>query len=298
MASRLPNYMDHQTEASSLSTTLVYLKKDELYNHEKPFVLLVDVSHIPGAKHTNVIEERHPDVPIQDVRGEASKLKLDVHGFELWDFEDSMKEEEFEDESWVDNVYIPKLEKALIAKLGAKEAHVIHFGLRLRPVGYPEQPTTNGDARYNLPVQVVHTDFSSQSALDFFEERWPSYSPDMLTSRLQIINVWRPLVEEIREWPLALCDQRSVGADDLRTGDVVRAKGPYEAVYATFNPLHSWFYLSNQKSSESWLFKLYDSDSELENLTWNTSGVLHCSLNIGENVVPRRSCEARVLVRY
>lgn len=72
--------MDYQREASPLSATLVYLKNDELYSRENPFVSLVDVSHIPGAKRTNVIEQSHHDVPIQDVRGEESKLKLDVHG--------------------------------------------------------------------------------------------------------------------------------------------------------------------------------------------------------------------------
>ncbi|KAI1363535.1 hypothetical protein F5Y08DRAFT_309366 [Xylaria arbuscula] len=128
--------MDHHKEASSISTTVVYLKKDQLYTREKPFVLLVDVSHIPGARHTNVIEERHPNVPVQDVRCEESKFKLDVHGFELWNHEDNIKEGDFEDESWVESVYIPNLEKALTAKLGAKEAHVIHFGLRLRPDYY------------------------------------------------------------------------------------------------------------------------------------------------------------------
>lgn len=130
LTSGLPHFMDHQEEIPSLSTTLVYLKRHELYSREKPFVLLVDVSHIPGARQTNVIQEQHHNLPIRDVRGEESEFKLDVHGFELWTCEDGAKAENIETGSWADDVYIPELEKALVAKLGAKEAHVIHFGVR------------------------------------------------------------------------------------------------------------------------------------------------------------------------
>lgn len=84
--------------------------------------------------------------------------------------------------------------------------------------------------------------------------------------------MWRPLVDHITEWPLALCDYESMDKKDLRATDQVkRLKGSkpsdnafveIESYVAHHNPKHHWYYLENQAFYEGWLIKLYDSKSD------------------------------------
>jgi hypothetical protein len=91
-----------------------------------------------------------------------------------------------------------------------------------------------------------------------------------LTSSFSVPSLWRPLVVEVKEWPLALCDSSTVIKErDMRPADQVkRRKGSkdsdndfevIESYTAHYHPNHSWYYLANQRFNEGWLIKLYDS---------------------------------------
>ena len=71
--------------------------------------------------------------------------------------------------------------------------------------------------------------------------------------------MWRPLVPTVEEWPLALCDFRSVDKEDLRASDIVKDDYNGESYVSTYNPKHAWYYLSEQKYHEAWMIKLFDS---------------------------------------
>lgn len=82
--------------------------------------------------------------------------------------------------------------------------------------------------------------------------------------RFQIINVWRPLVESVRNFPLGLCDYRSV---DL-SADLVSTRLNFppslkdrENYSLKFNPKHRWYYWESLSPDEVIIFKCYDSAS-------------------------------------
>lgn len=86
-------------------------------------------------------------------------------------------------------------------------------------------------------------------------------------------SLWRPL-KPVTNWPLALCDTRTVESQDLITTDVIRRKFIGESLYATHSQRHKWYYLSNQVPSEVTLLKIYDSADDIgSRCKWPTGGV-------------------------
>ncbi|MEU7056920.1 CmcJ/NvfI family oxidoreductase [Streptomyces sp. NPDC046197] len=82
--------------------------------------------------------------------------------------------------------------------------------------------------------------------------------------RFQIVNVWRPLIEPVRNFPLALCDYRSV--DPLADLVPTRLDFPTwlrdrENYSVRHNPRHRWYYWGSLAPDEATLFKCYDSAS-------------------------------------
>ncbi|KAL6410190.1 hypothetical protein AUP68_06602 [Ilyonectria robusta] len=74
-------------------------------------------------------------------------------------------------------------------------------------------------------------------------------------------SLWIPLVEKVTEWPLALCDSRTVRHDrDFQSSNVVPADRIGESYMAYHHPEHSWYFLSEQAGDEAWVFMSWDSD--------------------------------------
>lgn len=78
-------------------------------------------------------------------------------------------------------------------------------------------------------------------------------------SKSATVSVWKPLRGPIQDWPLALCDPSTLGAADVRKSDSVFST--IEVEYYLVHPSadQKWYYLSNQTSSEAWVFLQADS---------------------------------------
>lgn len=121
------------------------------------------------------------------------------------------------------------------------------------------------DKSKDLPNQAanlrVHIDQNPRSAL---ARAMNHGGADRQFSRFQIINIWRPLLEPVRNFPLAMCDYRSVDpATDLVT---TQLKFPAwlkdrENYSVKANPNHQWYYWSALSPDEALIFKCYDSAS-------------------------------------
>lgn len=88
--------------------------------------------------------------------------------------------------------------------------------------------------------------------------------PDRAFRRFQIVNLWRPLLAPVRNFPLALCDYRSL---DLAT-DLVPTRLHFppwlkdrENYSLRFNARHRWYYWSALSPDEALIFKCHDSAS-------------------------------------
>lgn len=79
------------------------------------------------------------------------------------------------------------------------------------------------------PVANVHVDQTTASAIARVHRHLPpTDAPSLLTRRFQIINLWRPISHAALDWPLALCDFRSV--------DVKKDLYPVALVYPDREP--------------------------------------------------------------
>ncbi|TFY73522.1 hypothetical protein EWM64_g10490, partial [Hericium alpestre] len=67
------------------------------------------------------------------------------------------------------------------------------------------------------PAQSVHVDQTTAASIARVHRHLPASDvPSLLTKRFQIINLWRPIHHAAYDFPLALCDYRSVNpAEDL-----------------------------------------------------------------------------------
>ena len=73
-------------------------------------------------------------------------------------------------------------------------------------------------------------------------------------------SVWRPLIESVDDWPLALCDGSTVDDRDLVETDHVRRHYTGSTMYLMHNPGQRFYYLSNQGRNDVLLFKNFDSE--------------------------------------
>lgn len=75
---------------------------------------------------------------------------------------------------------------------------------------------------------------------------------------IEIYSTWRPLNSVLEDRPLALCDSRTVRPEDLEATDRVRPDGEVENYYLHHEPQQQWYWLENQKSSEPFIFLIFD----------------------------------------
>lgn len=86
--------------------------------------------------------------------------------------------------------------------------------------------------------------------------------PERRFRRFQIVNVWRPLLDPVRNYHLALCDYRSLDV----SGDLVATTLRFPAwlkdaenYSVKYNSRHRWYYWDSLAPDEAIVFKCYDS---------------------------------------
>lgn len=83
---------------------------------------------------------------------------------------------------------------------------------------------------------------------------------NVFNGRYFVANLWHPIKGPNQDWPLALCDLSSLNPDqDLEVADYVSPTSSREHCMVYARNAHRWWYLSNQKTTESFLFRQHDS---------------------------------------
>jgi hypothetical protein len=119
----------------------------------------------------------------------------------------------------------------------------------------PGEADDSADRRQ--PVSQVHVDQTAASAIARVHRHLPASDvPRLLERRFQIINLWRPIATPAIDWPLALCDYRSV---DLKR-EVIPVKLIFpdregETLGVKYNKNHMWKYLEGMTPDEFVLIK-------------------------------------------
>ncbi len=110
------------------------------------------------------------------------------------------------------------------------------------------------------------------------------------------INVWRPISGPVQEWPLAVCDARTMVQKDFVPTYRLYPDRTGEIYTITYNPDHRWYYFPLMEQSEVILLKGFDSlDDGRARFTGHTSFKDPTS---PPNAAPRESIEVRALLFF
>ncbi|KJA22549.1 hypothetical protein HYPSUDRAFT_139120 [Hypholoma sublateritium FD-334 SS-4] len=215
----------------------------------------------------NYGSEEHA-VVIEDVRGKEDSVSLDTTGFQ----------------------YIKHASKLT----AASRVEIFDHTLRRRRPGDKEDV-----AGKRQPVSRVHIDQSTSASIARVHRHLPAAdAPKLLEKRFQIINLWRPIEHPALDWPLALCDCRSVDEKkDIFPVARVTPDREGETLGVTYNENHKWKYLRGMTPEELVLIKCFDSvqDGSVAVFTPHTGFE---DPTTPPEAPPRRSIEIRALVFY
>ena len=225
-------------------------------------------------------------VAIHNGRELLNKLSLDTNGFVLTEHETEVKD--FYNPDEVKAVYYPEVERLIKRVTGAERVVVFDHIVR-NPV-----LAERGEKGARPPAKIVHNDYSFKSAPRRVRDHLPEEADRLLRNRFAEINVWRAIRGPIESSPLALCDARSLSAEDIVPVDLVYRDRVGETLGFLHNPRHSWYYFPRMTRNEAILLKCYDSkDDGRARFTAHTSFE---DPNSPPDAAPRESIEVRALV--
>jgi hypothetical protein len=157
-------------------------------------------------------------------------------------------------------------------------------------------PTSTGNYySHKQPSSIAHVDTTPAYVVEMLHTLNPADTSTLSKCHYQSVNVWKPLRGPLCDWPLALCDPRSVDASDLRARDTVKRESFIETYQVHYTPTQKWYYISDQMPEEAWLFLQADSSPA------GMLGVPHTSFDNPFSTqleIPRESIEVRALVFY
>jgi hypothetical protein len=227
-------------------------------------------------------------VAIRNGREVLSELSLDTSGFMLTPHETAVKD--FYDSDEVRSVYYSEVERLLKRVTGAERVLIFDHVVR-NPV-----LAERGEKGVRGPAKIVHNDYSLKSAPRRVRDHLPEEADRLLRNRVAEINVWRPIRGPIESSPLALCDARSLSAEDIVPADLVYRDRVGETYGFLYNPKHRWYYFPHLERNEAILLKCYDSaDDGRARFTAHTSFEDPTS---PPNAAPRESIEVRSLIFF
>lgn len=117
---------------------------------------------------------------------------------------------------------------------------------------------------------------------------------ELLKGRVQVINLWRPIIGPLRDSPLAMCDATTVAPDDLVASDLIYPNRSGETYSVTYNPSHRWFYFPDMTTEEALLLKCYDSATDGRTRFGPHTAFVDPTTPV--DAAPRESIELRTLV--
>jgi hypothetical protein len=219
----------------------------------------------PGAELNTGIYAPYP-VTVRNARMAREPIALDTYGFCL--SRHCTRVGDFRDAELIPRLYHDEVAAVACELTGAD--FVVPLGGMLRSSG----ATGPG---CQPPAAEAHVDFTERTARKIADRLYAQVRPQGRGyERFIAFSLWRALSPAPQDWPLALCDGRSVRPDEgtsntkvdvdvLPEGDALFApiEGEEDMVAATIfhhSPDHRWYYFPDMASDEVVFIKFHDSD--------------------------------------
>lgn len=237
---------------------------------------------------------------IHDVRG--SETSLDVEGFVLVPHTSGVSDfEAIQVDPAVDQQYIDEMTSLFIEVTGADAAYML-TGAKKR-YGFHETEKLAPLSGHVTPALYPHRDVSDTSAPEQAAQIASGVPGLRLAdfSRWALLNAWRSFRPPPQDYPLAVCDARSVEPADVVPVLAVSQRsfevGDYhfETNGYLYNPAHRWCYFRDMTRDEVLVFKTHDSDPDRPRHVPHTS---FADPSCPPGAEPRASVEIRGLVLF
>ncbi|KAK2598100.1 hypothetical protein QQS21_005811 [Conoideocrella luteorostrata] len=205
---------------------------------------------------------------INSMRSRVPAASLDVEGFAVHHLRSKMEYPEFMDKSKVEMVYCRELEDYFREMLGARHVRVLDYqashSLRSAETENPGIPIL----RWKTPAQTA-----AESADTY--------------------RAWKPLRFPVCDWPLAVCDAKSIDQNDLVPTDVIYSSYIAENYMVHFNTNQRWYWLPDHQTDEILVFKAVDSK---DSGSWPCAHGAFPLPGQHQDVPSRESIDVRLLV--
>lgn len=222
---------------------------------------------------------------IADGRPTGDAFSIDREGFAL--VPHATKVADLYDEAALRESYYPETEALLKAETGAAKILIFDHTIRTthqrpRGVGLPREA-----------VLRVHNDYTLKSGPQRVCDLVPEEAEARLRKRFAIVNVWRPIVGPLQEFPLAFADAGSLAPADILATDLIYPDRVGEIYSIAHNPAQRWFYFPEMRRDEVALIKTYDSDPAVARFSAHGA---FADPNFPQPKIRRESIEIRALV--
>ena len=234
---------------------------------EVPIHYMVDTGETPVFHQTDapadpiaIVGNREAHaMTIRNARLLANDFSLDAEGFAF--AEHVTQVTDFYDDAQLTSVYKPEIEKLIARLTGAREVVVFDHTRRSSDGAHREEHN------WRDPVPLPHCDYTDQSAAQRMRDVFPDDADARLAGRFAVVNAWQSITGPVEQWPVAVCDARSINDDKMHT--IVRA-APHRAEpsfeysrssetrHASYDANHRWFHFPRMTRDEVLLFKNYD----------------------------------------
>jgi len=196
----------------------------------------VEADPITGERRNN-LEREEKSVVIENVRGEEDSVSLDTTGFQF--YKHTSKVTTFDGDEEIRREYYPESIELIKKLTGASRVEIFDHTIRRRAIGAADSTGSR------QPASGVHVDQSTAAAVARVHRHLPASDvPKLLEGRFQIINLWRPIANPALDWPLTLCDYRSVDIKkDVFPVSLIYPDREGETLGVKYNENHKWKYL-------------------------------------------------------
>jgi len=293
---------DVENSVRSIETEIVYVAPGSFVNRR--FVA-------PGVEHNTGKYEPHT-VTVRDGRLISAHFTLDTHGFVLTRQQSAVRD--FFDRDEVDRVYPGEVAEAVRHLTGATRVATVGWMVRTSSdLSKFKRPTAGYTHKGGVqpPAGEAHVDTAPDRADRMARTTYERVFPDGKGySRYIYGSFWRCFSEPPQDMPLAVCDSRSVGAEEGTTNtlfvvdalpDEATMLGPMPnednvpgAAIFHYSPAHRWWYFSNMTRDEALLIKFHDSD---RSRAWRTPHTAFRDPSFPE-ARPRSSIEFRTVAFF
>jgi hypothetical protein len=193
-------------------------------------------------------------VPVGDARTRRIPPSWNLEGFCLRHAPTDFTE--FADPDAVKKRYLPQVKAMLVRELGAEKVVVFNYVLLSSRSGLKSSPGAD------IPAFTAHNDYTPAVAPARLRQLVGDAEADRWLKRRAIqVNVWRPFNSPVEEYPLAICDGRTVAPRHLVAADLRFVDRVSEFQFLKHSAKQRWWYFPRMSTDEVLILKGWDSGS-------------------------------------